>query len=55
VVGCGFPLCLSRNGERFVSEVMEVQTLEVPRVRKQMEASGNVEETGCFTYLMLLA
>jgi hypothetical protein len=36
-----------------LSEWMEVETLEVPRLRKQMGTSGNVEETRRGTYLML--
>jgi hypothetical protein len=51
--GFGLTLCLSRKGERMLSEWMQVETLEVPRVRKQMGASGNVEETRWWTYLIL--
>jgi hypothetical protein len=36
-----------------LSEWMEVETLEVPRVRKQMGTSGYVEETRQGTYLIL--
>jgi predicted transcriptional regulator len=36
-----------------LSEWMEVETQEVPRVRKQMGTSGYAEETGRGTYLIL--
>jgi hypothetical protein len=52
-VDSGFTLCLSRKGERMLSEWMEVETLDVPRVRKQMGTSGCVEETRRGTYLIL--